>query len=74
MHCCGLLRIGRGGGEEEFSNLGRTPASAGSEEAVDADLVGALGEHVLEGSAHELQGTECYGLPASLAGVPSVST
>jgi len=62
------LRIGRGG-EQEFSDLGKTRATAGGEEAVEADLVEARGEHMLEKATHELQGRECHGLPASLLGV-----
>ena len=66
---CGLLRIGRGGGEYEFSDLGEKPATAGGKQPIGADLVEALGEYVLKEAAHELQGRECDGLPASLAGV-----
>jgi hypothetical protein len=60
-----LLRIGRGG-EQELSDLGET---AGGKESVEADLVEACGEHVLEKATHEFQGRKCDRLPASLPGV-----
>jgi len=62
---CGLLRIGRGG-EQEFSDLGETPATAGGEQPIGANLVEALGEYVLKEATHEFQGRECHGLPAAL--------
>jgi len=63
------VRIGRGSGEQEFPDLGETPATAGSEEAVEADLVEARGEYVLKKATDEFRGRECHDCPASLAGV-----
>jgi hypothetical protein len=49
----GLLRIGRRG-EQEFPDLAETPAVAGGDEAVEADLEKARGEHALEKAMHDL--------------------